>query len=502
MMNATLRGKPDAGNPLYKTTALLFAAAVLPFCSFAGDAPRTFCNPMPIPDMPVGIECWKFNEGDPIPKEKLAPWAWGCWRGPKEGPKYAHQFRELADPEIHVWNGAWYLYPSCGLLWKSTDCGGTWRHVKAIEHNSFYAPTVEKFRGKYYLTESYATLKVSDSPEGPFTELGKFDRTSFLSPEEPVTNFGDPMLFADGDHLYIYLGCVAKEKCLWGTELDPGNPRRALRPVKRLVWLDAKERPWMRGPLEGAFVFKRGDTYYFTHAGNSPATRAYATSVWKGPTPLGPFVPQAKNPVLSRAKGCARGGGHGGIFRDAAGDWWTCYTVWPGGKFHAFERFIGLDRIAFDENGDIVPGETTDEPQWLPSSGRKGATGWKKLPAKTSVPGAADDDLNTYGTFAEGSATMEFAFDGAREIRAFRLIWSDLGLDVHRGVKGGAYRYRVERRENGVWTTWFDASGNDRDLTVDYREAPCARADAVRLVWLGGPAGLTAAVTEFTVFGG
>jgi len=480
---------------------VLLAAVALPLFVLADSAPKTFCNPMPIPDMPIGIECWKFNSGDLIPKEKLAPWAWGCWPGPKEGPKYARQFRELADPEIHVWNGAWYLYPSCGLLWKSTDSGGTWQHVKAIEHNGFYAPTIAKFRGKYYLTEAYATLKVADTPEGPFTDLGKFDHKTFLSAEEPTTDFGDPMLFADGDHLYIYLGCVPKEKCLWGTELDPENPRRALRPVKRLVSLDAKERHWMRSPLEGAYVFKRGDTYYFTHAGNSPVTHVYATSVWKGPTPLGPFTPQANNPVFSRGSGCARGGGHGGIFQDEAGDWWTCYTIWPGGGFHAFERVIGLDRIEFDANGDIVPSEPTDEPQWLPSTGRKGPTGWKKIPAKCEAKCASDDNVQSHGEFPNGSSVMEFVFDGKYEIRAFRLVWRDLGLDVHRSVKGGAYQYRIERRENGLWTTWYDASRNDRDMTVDYREASAAHADAVRLVLLGGPKGITAAVKELTVFG-
>ena len=31
-------------------------------------AASTFCNPMSIPEMPVGIECWKFNDGDIIRK--------------------------------------------------------------------------------------------------------------------------------------------------------------------------------------------------------------------------------------------------------------------------------------------------------------------------------------------------------------------------------------------------------------------------------------------------
>lgn len=468
-------------------------------------AASTFCNPMSIPDMPIGIECWKFNDGDVIRKDKIPGWAYGCWHGEKDGVKIAHQFRELADPEIHVWDGAWYLYPSCGLLWKSMDCGGTWQHVPLEEHCSNYAPTVTRFRGKYYLAESHVVrgLMVADSPTGPFRQVGLFDSKTFVSAEDPSINFGDAMLFADGDRLYIYLGCVAKQGCLWGAELDPDNPLRALRPARRLVWFDRVARPWMTGALEGSYVFKRGDTYYFTHAGQSPKTRAYATSVWKGKSPLGPFVPQANNPVFSRAESCAVGGGHGGVFQDASGDWWICYTIWPKTpKFHGFERFIGMDRIAFDEKGDMIPGEPTDEPQWLPSTGRTGATGWKALPLTSSAAKAVDQNLRTYETFSGEPKSMTFEFGCACELRAFRVIWCDLGLDVHRGVRGGPYRYRIERRLGDGWETWYDASRNETDLTVDYREAPTARAEAVRLTVLEAPKGIVPAVTEFTVFGG
>jgi len=339
---------------------LAVAAALSPFARADG-APRTFCNPMPIPDMPVGIECWKFNAGDLIPKEKLAPWAWGCWPGPKEGPKYARQFRELADPEIHVWNGAWYLYPSCGLLWKSTDCGGTWQHVKAIEHNRFYAPTMVKFRNRYYLTESYATLKVADSPEGPFAELGKFELKTFLSSEEPTTNFGDPMLFADGDRLYIYLGCVPKEKCLWGTELDPENPRRAKAPARCLLEYDPKTYPW-QATNEGAWVFKRGGTYYLIYSGHGTSDPRYCGVAMKSDAPLGPFVHQKNNPFFQTPTGVVTGTGHGSVFEDAAGDLWATYCVVVC-RYHHFERLIGRDRIEMDGNGDLIVARATDTPQ-------------------------------------------------------------------------------------------------------------------------------------------
>ena len=33
----------------------------------------------------------------------------------------------------------------------------------------------------------------------------------------------DPALFVDGDRLYLYWGCCAKPKSVWGVELDPAD---------------------------------------------------------------------------------------------------------------------------------------------------------------------------------------------------------------------------------------------------------------------------------------
>ena len=54
-------------------------------------------------------------------------------------------------------------------------------------------------------------------------------------------------------------------------------------------------------------------------------------------------------------------------------------------------------------------------------------------------------------------------------------------LDANRGVTPRPYRYKVDYRSNDEWWTWLNASKNNTDLPVDYREAPEA--------------------VEFTVFG-
>ena len=471
-------------------------------------AASTFCNPMPIPDTPVGILVRDVPNGTAFCSDTNS-WKYVFWRrGADCKLDSTRQFRELADPVVYVENDRWYLYPSCGLLWTSDDCGGTWTHVKSVERGE-YAPAVAKFRGKYYLTTSGGPLHVSDSPTGPWTLLGRFDLKSFGSdPQMPHTQ--DPALLADGDGLYLYWGCCAKPKSLWGVELDPENPTRAKTPGSAVCLMEFDERayPWLKELIEGVWVFKRGPTYYLTYSTANTAEDDYQWCCSKSSRPLGPFTPQARNPFFMTRKGLVTGTGHGSIWCHNRDEWWINYCVHVG-AYHGFERLIGQDRLFFDENGDIAAGSASETPQWLPSSGKTGDTGWRKVALAGGPVEPTDGRFSTWwaaetGLFggAKLPATLEYSLaEGPHELRAMRLIWRDLGLDTVRGVTPGPYRYRVEARVGGEWCAWIDASENGTDLHVDYREAPTVTADAVRLTVLGGPKGIVPAVAEFTVFG-
>ena len=69
-----------------------------------GAETATWCNPLPIPDYPIGRLVRDVMNG-PTPE------------GPKE------QFRELADPTALWLDGKWYLYPSGDMAWVSSDQG-------------------------------------------------------------------------------------------------------------------------------------------------------------------------------------------------------------------------------------------------------------------------------------------------------------------------------------------------------------------------------------------
>ncbi len=461
-------------------------------------AASTFCNPMSIPDTPMGVLCRGKLSGDPIPERG---WTRDCWVNAACGLKEIRQFRELADPVVLAEGDLWYLYSSAGLMWTSDDFGGTWHHVP-VQAESPYAPAVVKFRGRYWMCHSGGgPLCVADSPTGPFTTLGKFDLKSF-SDDPQMQNTMDPTLLADGDRLFLYWGCCAKPKSVWGVELDPDNPLRAKTPGSALclVEFDREKYPWLGNLIEGAWAFKRGDTYYLTFATYGTADPRYSWCAMKGTKPLGPFVPQKKNPFFMKDKGLVTGTGHGSIWCDKTGDWWinSCVVV---SAYHWFERLLAQDRVYFEPDGDIAVGTATETPQWLPSSGKKGDTGWQAIELASDLPEATDGSLKTWSVVEKMPSKLTFKFPEERTIKSYRVVWRDIGLDTNRGVFPGPYRYRVDYCSKDVWWTWLDASRNDVDLLVDYREAPEVTAEAVRLVVIAAPQGITPGLTEFTVFG-
>ena len=459
-------------------------------------AVSTFCNPMSVPDMPVGIYCRDHENGTPFQSDA---WSQRFWNAGFLNGGSMRQHRELADPVTYVEGDTWYLYPSAGLMWKSTDCGGTWEHVK-VSDKPDYAPAVAKLGSKYYLCTSFGHMRVGDSPTGPFTDLGAFDLKSFGdAPGIPGT--GDPALLADGGRLYLYWGCCAFPKALWVVELDPENPVKGKGNAKCLMEYDETKYPWLNELIEGVWVFKRGGTYYLCYSTGNTINPDYVMCCSKSDSPTGPFTPQKRNPFFATTKGLVTGTAHGSIWEDAHGDFWINYCI-AVSAYHGFERMIGQDRIAFDADGDITVGSATSTPQWLPSSGRRGDTGWERLPvARTEGWAAADESIRTWYVLPGEKPEMTLVFGGECDLKSVRLIWRDLDLDTQRGVMPGPYRYVIEARKDGVWTTWIDAGANETDLTVDYREGTPVKADAARLRLLGGPKGIRPALADFAVFG-
>ena len=471
--------------------------------------PTTYCNPISLPDYPLGRRARDVTVGAPTPSNDA------LWLVDRQ-----QQFRELADVSVLWHEGAWYMYPSVDMAWVSKDGGATWQHHPLNIRDIGYAPTIVKHKGKFLLMASESSVYTADSPLGPFKEIGPIKL-----PEGLPTQI-DPMLFSDDDgRLFYYWGCSPTQG-IFGVELDANDPTRVIGKPAKLIAFESDKFPWQRvgdwneqparGWIEGAWMFKRNGTYYLTYSAAGTENRTYAMGCAVSKSPLGPFVPQKNNPILRSTTGLITGTGHGCIVEGPHDSLWAFYTV-KSAVVHGFERRLGMDSATIGEDGELHVSAASSLPQRLPTAS-KGVepTGWLPLNAGPRTVGssdapnlsgrlAVDDDLRTWWQPAADDKTPTLTSHLTTPnavVRAVRVIWRDVGLNTKQGAGAGAFRYKVEvETAADAWTTVIDRSQSTEDLLIDYRECPATPGTAARLVIVGAPAGITPGVAEFTVFG-
>jgi hypothetical protein len=434
--------------------------------------------------------------------------------------EHKEQFRELADPSALWHEGTWYLYPSCDLAWVSADEGRTWQHRPLNVRDLGYAPTVVHHAGRFLLLASHSELYAAPAPLGPFEKLGALQMPPIPGLPGPI----DPMLFSDDDgRLFYYWGCTPRSG-IWGVELDAADPTRVVGEPRELIPFAPDTFPWERlgnwnqdpntGWMEGGWMVKHGGRYYLTYSDGGTKWRSYAMGCYTSDSPLGPFTPQTRNPILRTTGGLVTGTAHGCVVAGPRDRLWVFYTVFAG-VAHGFERRVGMDVAAIDEHGELYVPAATSLPQALPSAGTAPGPAWLPLNdgdftvGSSTAPNlagrfAVDNSLLTWWQPAAGDAqpSLTTRFATRAVVRAVRVIWRDVGLDTPRGVGPGPFRYRVEAETApGVWRVVVDRSDSAEDLLIDYRECAPTAAGRARLVILGAPPGITPAVTEFTVFG-
>lgn len=491
-------------------TLLLATLGLCAMPLLAEDSPSTFCNPLPIPDYPLGRIARTVTNGAPL--DDSVQWLLD----------HKEQFRELADPSALWLDGKWYLYPSCDMAWVSEDNGATWQHHPLNIRDVGYAPTVVKHGNRVLLLASESSIYTSESPLGPFTALGKIDFQGIKVPTQI-----DPMLFSDDDgRLYYYWGC-SKDGGIWGVELDKENPLKIIGKPAELIPFRPDEFPWERtgewnqnptqGWMEGSWMIKRNGTYYLTYSAAGTQNRTYAMGCYISKSPLGPFTPQKRNPIFRTTDGLVTGTAHGCIVSGPEDKLWVFYTI-RAGVAHGFERRIGFDRAEIDAGGELWVPAATSTPQWLPGKAPAGSgndTGWLPLnggvqsigsSSAPNLPGrlAIDNEFRTWWQPAgdDPRPTLTSKFGAPATVRGARVIWRDIGLNTNKGVAAGPFKYRVEvETAKDQWTTVVDRTNNTDDLLVDYHECKPTDGTRARLVITGWPKGITPGVAEFTVFG-
>ena len=293
----------------------------------------------------------------------------------------------LADPAVILHENLYYLYSTGDVdgdngyrVYTSPDLVN-WKRGQVVFRPGqphVWAPDVwrDPNSGRFFLYyTANRTVGVAEAagPEGPFFVRQKLFDSAI-----------DAHLFRDDDgRLYIYVVQlpgfrITVQPLASPTELT-GEPQVILQP----------ESPWeiKNGRVtEGPWVIKHAEQYYLLYSGSGADTPDYAVGYATSSTPLGPFVRAPHNPILHRSSGLF-GPGHGCAIRDGADHWWYVYHQKQSDR-RAWDRFICIDRLHFDEQGQLH-GEATrgrERPaQSVRDDGRKGPLlGWHRIPRGVS----------------------------------------------------------------------------------------------------------------------
>lgn len=481
----------------------------------------TYCNPLALPSYQAGRECLRTG-----------------YRG--------RHFREMADPTVVKFKGRWYLFPSAGMLWHSDDMV-EWTHHRIEPFDPGYAPTVVVHGGWLYLSSSWdgSAIWRARDPLGPWERLGSEGRDADGNPTwlrdhtgAPV-RWGDPCLLSDDDgRLYCYCNLAEDhvpspshpwrlkpaEGRIFGVRLCDDDPTRFAEAPRELIRFDPVLHPWeatgtsnhnREAPvLEGAWVNKVRGRYYLQYSANGTEFRNYALGCYTSRSPLGPFVPQRRNPILLGAHGVVNGCAHHSVVEGPDGGLWCFYTCRVRIE-HPMERRIGMDRVRFSDDGEMYVDGPSDVPQAAPAAGG-GPAGLVALSVDANCRASSerdgnppfyafDDSIRTWWQAADAATPqwIETDLGAVFPASAARVMFADRGLDWRTGVEPGPYRWRILGRENEQqdWSVLVDQSANAVDRHIAYETWPERRVRHVRLEIISAPPGMAIAVWQFTVFG-
>ena len=470
----------------------------------------TWCNPLVLANYPIGFLAPS--------RRGLSPDRAGDFAGPMR------DFREMADPEVLYDNGKWYMFPSVGEAYVSSDLAH-WEYHKIEYANGEklgYAPTITKCKKQYLLTSSWpfagkAEILAAPTPLGPYRSLGTpVDGDNIpLGPE-----WLDPMLFTDDDdRLYAYWYYGGTGEGVFGIELDSDNPVQGIgKPVKVVDFSpeniferygDFNEHSDMAW-IEGESMFKHNNEYYLQFSACGTQFRAYTVGVVRGKSRLGPFTKQ-NTPVAREKYGRVCGTGHGGWVKGPDNTVWQFYTTLIR-RIHMFERRVGMDRVEFDANGDAHV-KITAVPQSV-SGGDLGLVPvlvFKKVTGSSSYgccyPAFAFDDCTHTWWMPDSedkAPWVEVNLQQEFDIYAFQIMWAEEGIDQQNNIMPEPAKYKLEffsgngKKPVAVW----DHSNNDQDLLIDFRCGEKVSAQYVRLSFeIAENPKLHRGVSNFTLFG-
>jgi hypothetical protein len=382
----------------------------------------------------------------------------------------------FADPTIKKIGDTYYIYATTdgnggGLgpstVWTSKDFVN-WQMTPMNWPNThhYWAPDMTKgYDGRYYLYYSQPVELyggVSESPVGPWTSIVPDNKSFIPNYMIPGVITLDGQTFTDDDgQIYMYWGTwgiYPNHGCAVGLLNKDMKTFKEIKLIPNTVAIDFFEAPVM---------FKRNGIYYLLYSSGHCEDHTYRVQYVKSSVgPMGPFEYPEHNPILvTNADGTIHGPGHNGILQEGE----DVYMVYhrhnnphSGGGFH---RQVAVDRLEFDEKGDIKNVVPTHEgigflaPNTRPEKDR--AKG-KKVTASSFYnadfrPSFAVDNNN--GTLWKAADNMKEAWlqIDLGSVQPVRSILTDFEYATY------YYQYLIETSSDGIqWATFADQRQNTR----------------------------------------
>lgn len=282
-------------------------------------------------------------------------------------------YEDSADPYVLYDDGVYYMYatncPTGYCASRSTDLVH-WEPIGQVAHKddiygdeSFWAPEVYQYRGRYYLfytTDMHLAVAVADSPEGPFVKTSD-------SPLFEQRAIDGNVFFDDEGKAYLYV--VHYDQFggqLWGYELAED-----LTSVKQETGvLLAKAEGWEDRTIEGPYMIKHDGVYYLTYSGSQFESVNYAVGYLTSDRPLGKFTRYAYNPILQSTSDIHGPGHHSFAYSPDGSELFIVYHCHYS-LTQPMPRKLCIDRVKFVPTGNgpdrmVVLGPTAT-PQPLPS---------------------------------------------------------------------------------------------------------------------------------------
>lgn len=281
------------------------------------------------------------------------------WVFPTYSAKYAQQvfFDAFSSKDLVTWEKHTHVLDTSMIKWAKEALWAPAIIEKAGKYYLFFsANDVQKPGGPYWDEKDAINhhggigIAVADSPAGPFKDyLGKPLIGEFHNEAQPIDQF----VFKDKDGAYymIYGGWGHCNIAKLNNDFTGFIPWTKDQLFKEIT---------PEGYVEGPFMFRRKNTYYFMWSEGSWGDDTYKVAYATASKATGPF--KRMGTILQLDKNIATGAGHNSVMNTPNTDqWYIVYHRRPIPNEGRDHRVTCIDKLEFAKDGSIKPVKMTFE---------------------------------------------------------------------------------------------------------------------------------------------